>query len=38
MWDLYIGLDMAQWKNISHLVVKSDSKILLDLNFNNFQV
>jgi ribonuclease HI len=37
MWDLYIGLDMTQWENISHFFVKSDSKILLDMNSNIFK-
>jgi ribonuclease HI len=31
MWDMYIGMDMARRKGITHLQVESDSSFLVDM-------
>ncbi|GAU24368.1 hypothetical protein TSUD_390770 [Trifolium subterraneum] len=37
MWGLYLGLDMAWREHFSHLIVESDSKILIDMISDNFK-
>jgi ribonuclease HI len=37
MWGLYLGLDMAWREHYSHLIVESDSKILIDMISDNFK-
>jgi ribonuclease HI len=31
MWGIYLGLDMAWRENITHFIVESDSKIIVDM-------
>ncbi|RHN63570.1 putative ribonuclease H-like domain-containing protein [Medicago truncatula] len=31
MWGMYLGLDMAWRENTTHIIVESDSKILVDM-------
>jgi len=31
IWDMYVGLNMAWRENITHLIVESDSKVVVDL-------
>jgi ribonuclease HI len=38
MWGLYLGLDMAWREGISHLIVESDSKVLIDMVTNNCKI
>jgi len=37
IWGLYLGLEMAWRKHYSHLIVESDSKILIDMISDNFK-
>jgi len=38
MWGLYLGLDMTWREGISHLIVESDSKVLIDMVTNNCKI
>jgi len=38
MWGLYLGLDMAWREGLSHLIVESDSKVLVDMVSNNCKI
>ncbi|CAJ2627891.1 unnamed protein product [Trifolium pratense] len=38
MWGLYLGLDMAWRDHISHLIVESDSKLLIDMITGNCNI
>jgi ribonuclease HI len=31
MWGMYVGLELARRKGVTHLIVESDSKILIDM-------
>jgi len=38
MWGLYLGLDMAWSEGLSHVIVESDSKVLIDMVANNCKI
>jgi len=38
MWGLYLGLDMAWREGISHLIIESDSKVLIDMVTDNCKI
>jgi len=38
LWDLYIGIDMAWREGLSHLIVKSDLNVLVDMVSNNCKI
>jgi hypothetical protein len=31
MWGMYVGLELARRKGVTHLIVESNSKILIDM-------
>jgi len=37
MWGLYLGIEMAWREHFDHLIVESDSKILIDMIFDKFK-
>ena len=38
MWGLYLGLDMAWSEGLSHVIIESDSKVLIDMVTNNCKI
>jgi ribonuclease HI len=38
MWGMYIGMNLARRLRITHLQVKSDSKILVEIVTGNYNV
>jgi len=38
MWGLYLGLDLTLSEGLSHVIVESDLKVLIDMDTNNCKI